>query len=403
MSDVETSVSTESGASEAQSQSVSTDQADSGASQTPEYKGPSDIRSKLETIRKDVAAKAKEAPATQTPAQKVQDAVAGAATPASVPGSPAPAAASAAGIPAPATPPANAAAGLTPGEQAPYTPNFKYKFMGKEQEIPELLRGVIKDPESEKVVRELVEKSQGLDAIKPKFMEVQNEHHKLTSGLSQLDKHLERNPQTGEIKNLGKFASAFGLTDKDIFDYTEKRIKYLQADEKVRQQLDADETRAEQFERLQQENATLQQTFQQTETAQRAQQLDQIIAHPQISPVADRHPGGKAGFYRDVAQHAFVVEVQSGGQTLLTPEQAVLSYIQSRGLAAQAPAASVTPQTPAPVQQVATPAAQAQQEPTVQAPTLPKVPSQATSPAKKQVSSLKELKSARDRAVAAYG
>ena len=41
--------------------------------------------------------------------------------------------------------------------------------MDKEHEVPEFLRGVVKDAATEKQVRELVEKAIGLDYVKPKL------------------------------------------------------------------------------------------------------------------------------------------------------------------------------------------------------------------------------------------
>lgn len=53
-----------------------------------------------------------------------------------------------------------------PGETPAFSPNFKLKVMEQEREIPELLRPLIKDAESEKAVRELVEKAYGLEYVK---------------------------------------------------------------------------------------------------------------------------------------------------------------------------------------------------------------------------------------------
>src|SRR5688572_23823320 len=47
-----------------------------------------------------------------------------------------------------------------------YTPNFKFKVLDKEHEIEERFRKLIKDADSEKMIRELHEKSFGIEAIK---------------------------------------------------------------------------------------------------------------------------------------------------------------------------------------------------------------------------------------------
>lgn len=288
----------------------------------------------------------------------------------------------------PGVAPAGAAAGTpaTPAQVAEavkaFEANYKFKFMGKDQEIPDKYRGLITDAESEKEVRELHEKAMGLDALRPRFQEQTTQLNGLNKGLKVLDQHLAN-------KDYGKFFQAFGLTDQQIFDYTKGRLEYHQLPPDQKQQMDAEQKLREDYANLQANNASLQEQ----QSTLRAQQMDTelrgVMSHPSIAPVVERHPGGQQGFYRDVAQHAWFHQQSTGKE--FTPEQAVLSYVQQRGLSAS-PVMQATSQAAetAPTQ----PGGQA----APRAPTLPTIPSQGTSPAKKVITNMKDLKAARDKA-----
>ncbi len=269
-----------------------------------------------------------------------------------------------------------------------YKANLKFKFMGQEKEIPEPFHAIIKDADSEKMVRELHERAMWFEETKPRFIEQSEKLASLNKGLQVLGNHLESG-------NYGKFFEAFGLTDEKIFDYARQRLEYQQMPEDQRARLDAERQIREQAEMLSQENATLREQTLEFQSQQRGQQLQSVIQHPQISPIVEKHPGGSAGFYRDVAAHAWYHEQATGVD--MTPEQAVLSYIQQRGLSASQMQNAT-----------ATAAAQGQAQPGLmtpqqRAPTLPTVPSQGTSPAKKMVSSMKDIHAAKARAEAQFG
>jgi len=282
---------------------------------------------------------------------------------------------------------AKAAEGVnTPMTPEQYQANYKFTFRGKEHEIPEMYRQLIKDATTEKEIRELHEKAMWFQESKPKLQETESQLSGLTKGLSVLDKHLQN-------KDYGKFFEAFGLTDDQLFDYARKRLEYQQMPPEQRQKMDAERELYDRTQQLEQQNATLQERYAEAQTQQKDTQLRGILQHPSISPIATVHPGGQQGFYRDVAQHAWFVE-QSTGQDM-TPEQAVLSYIQQRGLSAQQPANATQPGATAVSQQA--------HMPQQRAPTLPTVPSQGTSPAKKVVSSMNDLRAARARAEAQHG
>lgn len=59
-------------------------------------------------------------------------------------------------------------------EVAPaFTPDFSYKFKGEVREIPELYRGLIKDEETQKSVRDMIERAEAMEFHKGKTQELE--------------------------------------------------------------------------------------------------------------------------------------------------------------------------------------------------------------------------------------
>src|SRR5688500_2643210 len=76
----------------------------------------------------------------------------------------------------PAATPAPVAADTAQPAAPAYTPDFKVKIKGKEFEIDEMFRGLIKDADSEKKVKEFFEKAYGIDFVKQDRKALKDEH-----------------------------------------------------------------------------------------------------------------------------------------------------------------------------------------------------------------------------------
>jgi hypothetical protein len=272
---------------------------------------------------------------------------------------------------------------------AAYTPSLKFKFMGQEKDIPELFHSIIKDAETEKAVRELHEQAMWFNETKPRFIEQSKELSSLTKGLDTIGEYLNNG-------NLDKFFGTFGLTDQAIFEYVKNKLEYEQLPPEEQKRIDEQNKLREDAYNLQRENAILKETQLEAATQQRGNELISLLNSPQISTIANSHPGGMQGFYKDVVSHAWYTEQVEGVD--MTPQQAIASYIQARGLGANQVAQATQPATLMPSSQPA-----AQQQVAQRAPTLPTVPSQGTSPAKKMVTSIKDIQSARAKLEAQLG
>lgn len=215
--------------------------------------------------------------------------------------------------------------GQTDAVQKPaWTPNWKYKVMDKEHEIPEWMRAAAQSPEHEKSLRELHEKAMGLDVVKPRLVESQQqlkklmpEYQKLEASRTELVNHYRRG-------DMDSFLQALGIPEEKMLQWAVKKAQLYQMPPEQRQVHEANsaaERRAYQLEQqLQQanhQNAT-------HATTERQQGLQVELARPDITDFAKRfdEAAGKP--------QAFIREVIAAGEaaynrdrTDLTPAQAV--------------------------------------------------------------------------------
>jgi hypothetical protein len=116
-------------------------------------------------------------------------------------------------------------------EENDYQPNNRFKVMEDEYEFPDFIMKSITSPEEEAAVRELYEKSFGLDAVKQSRdhlrsqLEAQNqtlqEYHALQTDLKRAG-HFLRNG------DLSGFLSEYGLTEEKVIDYLSKKQELQQ-------------------------------------------------------------------------------------------------------------------------------------------------------------------------------
>lgn len=123
-------------------------------------------------------------------------------------------------VAAPATTPVSAV------PQAPaYTPNFKYSVRGQEKEISEKYRALIKDAESEKELKELFEKAEGLDFVKQDRASLKAEHEGFKQQITPYLQEYHKFTSLRDKGNLGAALQVAGISDDQIFEYAVQRLQ----------------------------------------------------------------------------------------------------------------------------------------------------------------------------------
>lgn len=164
-----------------------------------------------------------------------------------------------------------------------YQPNFKFVAGKKEYEVPEMYRGLIKDPETEKMVKETLEKAHGIDFVKTERAKVQEEYKTYksqTEPILQIATQLEYHRKKGDLTS---YFQTLGLNKQDVWKWAlqQAEIEGLPQDQKqVYDQHREAELRAYQLEQqLQQEREM--RTHQALQ--QRHAEVESVLSAPDVA------------------------------------------------------------------------------------------------------------------------
>lgn len=270
-----------------------------------------------------------------------------------------------------------------------FTPNFKYKAALQEKEVDEFWRPLIKDADSEKKIKEALSKLDGFDFVKDSRDKVQKEFESLSNDYYAQNQLVER--VTGAISKKD-FTSAFrqlGLTDQDIFNYTQQKLQMLELPPEQRKIYeDAEQARTQQ-ELMQEQMAQYKNMYDQQAVQTRAMQLDFTLSRPEVQGTVQNWDTlqGREGAFRDLVIQEANYAWHNGKQDL-SASDAVQLVLQKWGKVINQGGGvqQVASQTQAPPQQ--TPQFVAPQA----KPIIPSVNGKGTAPIKKVPKSIDDLK-----------
>lgn len=243
---------------------------------------------------------------------------------------------------------ADPAAVVTPepsAQVAAFVPKTKVTAWGKEHEIPKEFQTLMKDAESEKAVREIFEKSLGVEGYKEKlqardteFTQVKSQFDGMSNQVRQAaDLYQKATQPGGDIHKMGDFFKKLNVDENAVMAYAIEKAKLAQLPAEQRQMVEA---------RLSAERAredALMQTTSATQVAQEAQrnaintEFSMYMENPQVKNFEAELDGklGKPGFFKqavvDAGQRAYALE----GKTLSVVD-AMKAVIQGYGLTGQA-------------------------------------------------------------------
>jgi hypothetical protein len=267
-------------------------------------------------------------------------------------------------------------------ETNPYAPNFKFKVLDKELEFDEFLKGVIKDPETEKKVRELHEKAYGLDSVKADRSTLRNELAQTKEKIGRTDAALETIGNYVRQGDFDSFFEALRIPKDHILKYALQLVQREQ-DPNVKAQWEANRQAQQQAQHYQTEAQRLEQEKRQFYTQQGEFELSQAISRPELAGIVQTYDTGigQPGAFR-----SYVIRI---GQALeaqgheVSVEQAVQEAV--RHLQAVNPSLASTPMGQQ--QQTAGRVVQPNQKPVI-----PNVQGRGTSPVRSTYRSLDDLR-----------
>lgn len=220
-----------------------------------------------------------------------------------------------------------------------YQPNYIFKAHGKDNELPEMFRGLIKDAETERQVKEIFEKAYGMENMREK-------NKKFEESLNYFEKELvpplmKQHELVQEISSFiakKDFDSAFELAGIDERDLQEWMYKKLSTRELPPEQQaiynQNRELQRQQYEYEKKVRAYEEQQKQTMEQQHRAQlnslkeTLDFELSQPQIKEVVKNFDSqqGQGAFQTKVIKYAAFISQTEGRE--LSPKEAVQEFLK---------------------------------------------------------------------------
>lgn len=271
----------------------------------------------------------------------------------------------------------------TPGQdptKPAFTPNFKYKAALQEKEIEEFWRPLIKDPESEKKVKELFTRAEAFEYMKEKSVKTTQEFESLKGDYMNLASDANRVLQA---RDKGDLNSVFRQLQIDPSHVLKWAHQYLNMTDDQRAAEDLQYQKQLETEQYQTQLQTMQQQMYEQAVQARAMQLDVSLMRPDVANAAvawDQRMGQSGAFRALVIEEGQKAHFGEGKD--ITPDEAITRVMQRFGplLGGQQPQV-VAQQTP-----------QAGGVPPQAKPVIPTVQGRGTSPVRKQIKSLDDIK-----------
>jgi hypothetical protein len=262
-----------------------------------------------------------------------------------------------------------------------YQANYKFKVLDKELEVDDFLKGVIKDSETEKKVKELYEKAYGLDSVKAdrqtlktQLAEVQDKYTKTEQGLDTLGKYV----QAGDFDS---FFDSLNIPKANILKYALDLVQREQWTPEQKASWQQGREAQQQAQYYQTQNQQLLQQQQQLSIQQREFDLSMVMSKPDISSVVQAYDAGMGnpGAFRELVIK-FGQAYAAQGQDI-PAEQAVQEAVKY--LKAANPNLGMTAQAPVQQSNVVAPSNK---------PVIPNMPGKGTSPVRTTVKSIADIK-----------
>lgn len=299
-------------------------------------------------------------------------------TPSAAPASqPAPASASAAATPA------SGVADAQPAAPAPFQPNFKFKAFGKEHEIEDTFRSLIKDKDTEEKVRKFHEKAYAMEKFQEDSKKFKGDFESYKAQTEPNLKAMNHFNNLLKNKDWDNFFGGLQVPKEEIFDWVRKQLELESMDPRQRSEIERANQIRQQNYAYEQQMQEQTQSFQQLSVQTRQMQLDSLMARQDISSQAEKvdQAYGRIGAFRDLVIEEAANHWHRTQQDL--PADAAVQLALKKFGVFLSPQGAVT--SPA---QAAAPSAPAGNA----APIIPHVAGSGRSPVKKSPRSLDDLR-----------
>lgn len=280
---------------------------------------------------------------------------------------------------------------------AAYEAKLKYKVYDKELDFDPVFKDLVKDEKVENKLRELHEKAHGLDIVKPKYVELRQNHQELAEEHQGLLGGIQELRECVQRRDFDSFFTRLKIPHELVLQWLVDKVEYNELPPEQRAVIDARKKAERDAVQARKELESRDQQYFQQASRAKATLLDMALERAEIRAFADAYDAkvGKPGAFRD-AVCDYGEAVYFSRKEDLSPDQAIKDVMSHYGK-------FVAPSSPA-----ASPAAPAQangQPPTPKAkepPVIPNLNGKQTSPAKNTgPSSVDDLRKIRQKMIEA--
>lgn len=286
------------------------------------------------------------------------------------------------------------------GEETPaYTPNHKFKVLNEEKEFDDFVKEAIRDEESEKKIRELYEKSHGLDHVKAARERAEEKLQTQTQELEYYRGNVGKLQHFLGQGDLESFFEGCQIPEEQILRYALKRIELRENPALMAASEEARRARLQNFD-SQGQLTRYQQQERQTAIQNRGNELDIALARPEVSQMAnafDTRLGRAGAFKQEVINRGVFYHKAHGVDKSV--EEIVKEVVSLFGGTPASALPGNGQNAPGQAQPRATSGSAAQ----AKKPTIPHVSGTGASPARHVPKSIKELREIGQRKAKANG
>lgn len=269
---------------------------------------------------------------------------------------------------------------------AAFKPNFKFKAAGKEMEVPEYLRGVMKDADAEKHLHSLLSKAHGIEMIQEKLKGTRTERDEVRQAYQNVMEPIKLGQEAYRRDDMDTVWDVLKIDPNKVLQWAVKKVQLSQLPPDQRQVYEEAAAAKKRAWELERRSETQNHTLAQTQSEQIQQMLDLVLERPDISAIAQAYDTRKQkdGSFRELVAMMGDQEFHRSGK-VIPPMEAAKMAVELLGEKFGAPAQQAAA-APAPVAQPAPAPEKAKI-------TLPNAGgSKASAPAKAKVKTLDDIR-----------
>jgi len=268
-----------------------------------------------------------------------------------------------------------------PAEAAEYVPNLNFKANNKEMQFDDWIKAALTNPEQEARVRELYEKAYGLDEIKPRAEATLKEYNEYRQQNDPVLASIEDLKQNVAVKDWDTFFKNTNIPKEWIFEWVQDKLKYQQMTPEDQATHDNHWNTRREASSLENERDHYRNQAENAMVDQRSQELDYELAKPEVNQAMqsfDQRMGRVGAFYSEVVARGQTAYANGTGRDI-SAKEAVEGVLSLMGHVAQQEAGVPS----SPVVGASTHRDK---------PIIPNIRGRGTSPVRKQVRSLDDIR-----------